>query len=155
MPESSYEIVMEGNRDGYVTFECPFCGSSFGLRADEVKNEDGYGYIDRVYCPYCGLNSDFNSFLPNEVIEQAKEIAYNWMIEQLNQTFGKMVKDTNAHRRIVKMRYKPLKKHEISELHCHEGVEEAFECKSCNHHVKVLYSTGSSLVYCPYCGVNT
>lgn len=153
MSETSFEIAMEGDRDGYVTFECPFCGSSFGLRADEVKNEDGY--MDKIYCPYCGLNNDFDSFLPNEIIEQAKEIAYNWMIEQLNQTFEKMTKDINTHQGIVKMRYKPLKKNEISEIHSHEGVEEAFECENCNHHVKVLYVTGSSLVYCPYCGVNT
>lgn len=64
--------------------------------------------MDKIYCPYCGLNNDFDSFLPNEIIEQAKEIAYNWMIEQLNQTFGKMTKDINTHQGIVKMRYKTI-----------------------------------------------
>ena len=56
MSEISFDITMEGDREGYVTFECPFCGSSFGLRADEVKNDEGT--LDKIYCPYCGLNSD-------------------------------------------------------------------------------------------------
>lgn len=41
MSEISFDITMKGDREGYVTFECPFCGSSFGLRADEVKNDEG------------------------------------------------------------------------------------------------------------------
>ena len=36
MSEISFDITMKGDREGYVTFECPFCGSSFGLRADEI-----------------------------------------------------------------------------------------------------------------------
>ena len=67
MSEISFDITMEGDREGYVTFECPFCGSSFGLRADEVKNDEGT--LDKIYCPYCGLNSDSDEFLPQEVIE--------------------------------------------------------------------------------------
>lgn len=44
------------------------------------------------YIVHIAANNDFDSFLPNEIIEQAKEIAYNWMIEQLNQTFEKWPK---------------------------------------------------------------
>ena len=153
MSEISFDITMKGDREGYVTFECPFCGSSFGLRADEVKNDEGT--LDKIYCPYCGLNSVFNAFLPQEVMKQEQEFAYNYAVEQLNQAFGKMAKSVNRRHGIVKMTYKPLKKKEVSELHSHEGMEEIFECKNCNHHVKVLYATGETLVYCPYCGVNT
>ena len=105
--------------------------------------------------PYCGLNSDSDEFLPQEVIEQAEKIVHNYAVEQFNQAFGKMAKSMNGHHGIIKMTYKPLKKKELSELYSHEGTEEAFECKSCKHHVKVLYVTGNTLVYCPYCGVNT
>lgn len=153
MSEISFDITMKGDREGYVTFECPFCGSSFGLRADEVKNDEGT--LDKIYCPYCGLNSVFNAFLPQEVMKQAQEFAYNYAVEQLNQAFGKMAKSVNRRHGMVKMTYKPLKKKEVSELHSHEGMEDFFECKNCNHHVKVLYATGETLVYCPYCGVNT
>ena len=90
MSEISFDITMKGDREGYVTFECPFCGSSFGLRADEVKNDEGT--LDKIYCPYCGLNSVFNAFLPQEVMKQAQEFAYNYAVEQLNQAFGKMAK---------------------------------------------------------------
>ena len=90
MSEISFDITMEGDREGYVTFECPFCGSSFGLRADEVKNDEGT--LDKIYCPYCGLNSDSDEFLPQEVIEQAEKIVHNYAVEQFNQAFGKMAK---------------------------------------------------------------
>ena len=82
MSEMSFKINMECDSDGYVTFECPFCGSTFGLRADEVKTEDGM--IDELFCPYCGLTKDTNAFWTKEVLQQINDIASNYMAEQLN-----------------------------------------------------------------------
>ena len=152
MSEMSFKINMECDSDGYVTFECPFCGSTFGLRADEVKTEDGM--IDELFCPYCGLTKDTNAFWTIEVLQQINDIASNYMAEQLNKLFGNMVRDTNRQHGIIKMRYTPLKKVGISELRNNDGAEVPFECDCCNRHVKVLYDAGESMIYCPYCGVN-
>lgn len=145
MSEMSFKINMECDSDGYVTFECPFCGSTFGLRADEVKTEDGI--VDELFCPYCGLTKDSNAFWTKEVLQQD-------MVEQLNKLFGDMARDTNRQHGIVKMSYTPLKKVGISELRNNDGAEVPFECECCNRHVKVLYDAGESMIYCPYCGVN-
>ena len=34
------EITIQGDDEGYITFECPFCKSEFKLRADECQNDE-------------------------------------------------------------------------------------------------------------------
>lgn len=152
MSDTSFKICMECDSDGYVTFECPFCASSFGLHADEVKTEEGM--VNELFCPYCGLTKDSGAFWPKEVVQQVCDIARNYVADQLNEMFGKLAKSTNRHRGIVKMTYKPLKKVGISKLRSQDGTEVPFKCDCCNRHVKVIYGVGESMTYCPYCGVN-
>lgn len=80
--------------------------------------------------PILWIEQRFNAFLPQEVMKQAQEFAYNYAVEQLNQAFGKMAKSVNRRHGIVKMTYKPLKKKEVSELHSHEGMEEILNVKT-------------------------
>ncbi len=107
--------------------------------------------MNEIYCPYCGLNSNRDNFYTREVLEQVKQIAINYMYEQLNKSFGDMKKSINKSK-CIKMEYKPIKKINIEGIKTDDTVEEIFECKRCNTHVKVLYCVGFSKVYCPYCG---
>ena len=63
-------IKIQGDSEGYVTFECPFCGSEFKLQAGEYQ-DDEHPFED-LFCPYCGLTRYKNAFLSHEVIEQAQ-----------------------------------------------------------------------------------
>ncbi|WP_371375249.1 hypothetical protein [Sporomusa aerivorans] len=151
MSEVTLSLKFEGDSDGYVTFECPFCESEFKLQAAEFQDEDNS--FPELFCPYCGLPSEVNTFYSSEVVEQAKILATNYMYEQLNQAFGKMSRKLNRSN-IIKMKFKPLKKINVKELKDKDTAEEIFECSACNNHLKVLYCAGVSKVFCPYCGVD-
>lgn len=152
MSDIKLSFTIQGDSEGYVTFECPYCGSEFKLQAGEYQDDDRP--FEDLFCPYCGLTKDKNSFLSHDVMEQAHALAENYAIEMLNQAFGKMAKSINGSKGILKMTFKPLKKVTTKELVDKDTVETEFRCGCCNHRVKVLYCSGASKIFCPYCGVD-
>lgn len=151
MSDTVLSITIEGDSEGYVIFECPYCGTEFKLNAGEYQSDD-FSFED-LFCPYCGLTNGKDSFISSDVIEQAKIISYNYMVESLNNSFKKMCKSTSK-KGLIKMEYRPLKKLDTKELTTTDSVESEFVCKSCEHKVKVLHYAGMSKIYCPYCGVD-
>ncbi|SMP64270.1 hypothetical protein [Anoxynatronum buryatiense] len=145
------EFSIEGDSEGYVQFECPYCESEFRLMAGEIQNEEEYYH--EIFCPYCGLADEVSNFYTREAIEHAKELAMNYMYEELNKAFGGIAKKMNKSK-LIKMKWKPLKKINVQEMRTEDSVEDEFECTSCNKHVKVLYCAGKSNVFCSYCGVD-
>ena len=65
MSDVTFTIKIQGDSEGYVTFECPFCGSEFKLQASEFQNEEEP--FDELFCPYCGLAKSLSSFYSKEV----------------------------------------------------------------------------------------
>lgn len=151
MSDLSFEIKIEGDSEGYVTFECPYCGSEFKLKADEFQSEDNV--FTELYCPYCGLVNEISEFYSKEVMEQAKVIAQNYMAEEINKMFGNMKRSVDSSN-FIKVEYKELKKINSKDLRDKDTVEEIIECPICNNHEKVLYCAGVSKVFCSYCGVD-
>lgn len=149
MSSKNFSIEIQGDSEGYIFFECPHCESEFKLACSEFQDENNE--TNELFCPYCGLNSSQDNFYTKEVIEQAKNIALNYMYEQLNKTFKDMQKSFNKNK-CIKMDFKPIQKINIEGIKTSDTVEEIFECKNCNKHVKVLYCSGISKVYCSYCG---
>lgn len=147
-----FQITIQGDSEGYVTFECPFCNSEFKLKASEYQDEEQP--FEDLFCPYCGLTTERNQFLAQEVIEQAKAIAYNHMIEKLNGSLNTMAHSVNKSKSIIKMKFKPLRRATIKELKDRDTSEVEFGCYHCEHHVKVLYCSGAAKIFCPYCGVD-
>lgn len=148
----TFSFKIQGDSEGYVTFECPFCGSEFKLQAGEYQNDEEP--IEELFCPYCGLTKEKNEFLSADVIEKAQAIAYNYMVEELNKTFKKMQKSVNRSKGLIKMDFKPLKKVATKELKDKDTTETEFLCTFCERSVKVLYCAGAAKVFCPYCGVD-
>ncbi|HBI6910132.1 hypothetical protein WHY21_14590 [Clostridium perfringens] len=151
MSDLNFEIKIDGDSEGYVTFECPFCESEFKLNASEFQNDDNI--FTELFCPYCGLTDGINKFYSKEVIEQAKAIAYNSMMEQINQMFSDFKRSVRGSKHI-KVNFKELKKVNLKELKDKDTVEEIFSCPMCENHVRVLYCAGISKIFCPYCGVD-
>ena len=145
-------FTIEGDSEGFVTFECPFCGSEFKLQAGEYQDENKP--LEDLFCPYCGLTREKTAFYSKDVLEQAQALAENYMIEELNKAFKKMSKSINKQHSIIKMKYKPLKRVETKDLKDKDSAETEFCCGNCDHRVKVLYCAGASKFFCPYCGVD-
>lgn len=148
----TFSFKIQGDSEGYVTFECPFCGSEFKLQAGEYQNDEEP--FEELFCPYCGLTKEKNEFLSADVIEKAQAIAYNYMVEELNKAFKKMQKSVNRSKGLIKMDFKPLKKVVTKELKDKDTTETEFLCACCERSVKVLYCAGAAKVFCPYCGVD-
>lgn len=143
------EFTLEGDTEGYITFECPFCSNQFKLNASELK-DDSRPHIN-LYCPYCGLDEEMCAFYTDEVKEQALLIAKNYAIEEINKSFGKMAKSF-GNNKSIKMTYKPLKKVFIPELGEVDGTEIGVECTHCKAHHKVISHSSYSVLFCSYCG---
>jgi len=76
MSEKIFELNIPADDEGYIAFECPYCGIRFKLEAEEFKTSS----IIDLYCPACGLVNQINSFYTHEVIEKAEEIAMNHIL---------------------------------------------------------------------------
>ena len=152
MDDISLSFTIQGDNEGYVTFECPFCGSEFKLLADEFQSDDEP--FSELFCPYCGLSNEVTSFYSPEVIEKAKALAMNYAIEQLNKAFDNMQRSVNRNKGFIKMTFKPLKKVNVKELKDKDTTEVEFKCCNCQHHVKAIYCAGAAKIFCPYCGVD-
>lgn len=153
MSEMTFSFTIQGDSEGYVTLECPFCRSEFKIKAGEFQNDDK-PVID-LFCPYCGLTSGKNNFYTRETLEKAQALATNYAIELINKTFGKMARNINGKNKgVIKMDFRPLKLVNVKELKDRDTTEEIFTCSCCENNVKVLYCSGVSKVYCPYCGVD-
>jgi hypothetical protein len=148
----NFTITIQGDSEGYVTFECPYCDSEFKLQAGEYQNDDAH--VEELFCPYCGLTKGKNEFLSSDVIEQAQAMDYNYMVEKLNKKFKKMQRSVNNSKGLIKMDFKPLKKIAIKELKEKDTMETEFICSCCGCKVKVFYCAGAAKVFCPYCGVD-
>ena len=55
----NFTITIQGDSEGYVTFECPYCDSEFKLQAGEYQNDDEP--FEELFCPYCGLVKEKNA----------------------------------------------------------------------------------------------
>ena len=152
MNEMIFSFTIQGDSEGYVSFECPFCCSEFKLQAREYQ--DNENPLEDLYCPYCGLTREKSSFLSSDVRQQVRTLAENYMIEEINKAFGKMKRSVNSSKGLLKMTFKPLKKVTIKELKNNDTVETEFMCSCCERRLKVLYCAGVAKIFCPYCGVD-
>lgn len=152
MSDTTISFEIQGDSEGYVTFECPYCGSEFKLQAGEYQSDDEP--FEDLFCPYCGLTREKDAFLSQDVIEHIQALVENYAIEMLNKAFGDMSKSINRSKGLIKMEFKPLKKVETRELEDKDTSETEFKCNHCNHRVKALYCAGAAKIFCPYCGVD-
>lgn len=152
MKTVTMNFTIHGDSEGYITFECPYCGSEFKLQAQEVQSDEEP--VEELFCPYCGLAKEAPAFWSNEVRAKAQALAKNYMIEELHKTLGKMARLVNHRKSIIKMTYKPLKKVYVKDIVTADTTETAFQCTCCKRRVKVLYCVGKSKIFCPYCGVD-
>ena len=145
-------LTLYADSDGFITYECPFCGSAFKLKAADVNDEEFP--IQELFCPYCGLTDSPEGFLSAEAKEALETLAHNYVARMLNQQFGKMAKDINRKRGPIRMKFKPIDLEPEKEVCDKDTPETVFRCIVCNKEVKVQTNIGIAKIFCPYCGVD-
>lgn len=144
------EIPMEIrlDNDGLLRKECPICEQQFKV----FLEDDNAPEKEKYYCPICGIPSSPDSFFTKEQIEHAADLATNYMLEQLNNTFSGFSKRFSKSKSI-RVNYKPIKKSDPRLIVETSDFEEVvLDC--CKEHIFVFAPTTYKVIYCPKCGEN-
>ena len=113
--------------------ECDFCKNRFMLHRDVYESEENISF----FCPICGLPNKINTYFIPEVLEKAQQMTMNYMLEEVEQTLGKSIKQINKSG-FIKMSMKSPKKKAEKELYTPSV--EYIKCakKCCNIDIKVM-----------------
>lgn len=140
------EIEIPADDDGFVLLECPFCGDYFKLTPSDMEDDE----VLHIHCPYCGQIGD--SYLTEEVIEVAMNMAKNFALEQIHQAFKRLEKKHKRGPITFKAGKAPRKAYESPILLIADTlVKQHYVC--CNRKAKVKPSMKIAGTYCPFCGV--
>lgn len=147
MGEALLEISIPLDKDCFIEMECEFCKNRFMLHQDVYESEDNINF----FCPICGLPNKINTFFVPEVLEKAQQMAMNYMLEELERTLGKSIKQINKSG-FIKMSMKKPKKEVEKELYIPSVDYTKCVKKCCNVDVKVKDIDKETGTYCPICG---
>lgn len=147
MGNASLEISIPLDKDGFVEMECDFCKNRFMLHQEVYESENNINF----FCPICGLPNNINTFFVPEVLEKAQQMAMNYMLEELDRTLGKSIKQINKSG-FIKMSMKGTKKEVEKELYTPSVDYTVCKKGCCNIGVKVMDIDKEIGIYCPVCG---
>lgn len=138
------------DNDGCITFQCPFCNTYFKLDAGEVQEDD----VIELFCPSCGLSSEPNKFLNEDIIERALIMAKNHMADMLNSSMKKMERQFKGSKGVTFKAGKKIKHEHEKTLYEVENELQSYEFKCCDKSGKIREIDKEVGPYCPYCGVS-
>ena len=140
------EISIPTDDDGYTLLQCPNCGTYFKATPSDIK-DDG---VLELFCPSCGLAGE--SFITENVIELAMDMAQNKAMDMIHDEFKKMERKFKKGLITFKAGKPPKKEHEDPIRSGIEALEiVSFSCCQRSSKIKpILRMTGC---YCPFCGV--
>lgn len=147
MGDLSLEISIPLDQDGFIEMECDYCKNRFMLHRDVYESEDNINF----FCPICGLPNRINTFFVPEVLEKAQQMALNYMLEELDKTLGKSIKQINKSG-FIKMSMKNPKKEVEKELYTPSVDYVKCIKKCCNIDLKIKNVDKETGTYCPICG---
>ena len=147
MGNLSLEMSIPLDEDYFIEMECDFCKNRFMLHQEVYESENNINF----FCPVCGLPNKTNTFFVPEVLEKAQQIAMNYMLEEIDKTLGKSIKQINKSG-FVKMSMKKPKKEVEKELYTPSISYTRCVKKCCNIDVKVKNIDKETGTYCPICG---
>lgn len=147
MGDVSLEMSIPLDTDEFIEMECDYCKNRFMLHYHVYESEENINF----FCPICGLPNKTNTFFIPEVLEKAQQIALNYMLNELDRTLGKSIKQFNKNG-LIKMTMRTQKREKEKELYAPS--EEYVQCEKgcCGIKIKVKNIDKITGVYCPVCG---
>jgi len=143
-----YRVELPADSEGYVSFQCPFCGYRFKLSAPEFTAAEGV----QLYCPACGLSSAPDTFTTDEVKQCALEVVKGMMAGKVNTMFDDFARRASRDNGITVKRGSRLPDRTPSPPGEPEDMTVvSFAC--CGRSAKVDSASAHVAFYCPYCGV--
>ena len=135
--------TLQSDEDGMITLQCQRCNSRFKLEGDYLNNSSE----KEICCPICGISGEIDYFWPDEMIEDAKDIAIAEAEEMLKNAF----KGLNSKYLTVKM--KPSAAHDRRLSYKNKDYDmQITSTACCNKNISLMPMDITSGYYCPYCG---
>jgi uncharacterized C2H2 Zn-finger protein len=146
MSDTTFQISIPADNDGYCLLQCPTCGEYFKVKPDDYK-DDG---VLELRCPACGLVGD--NYITEDVLELAMAIVQNYATDLIFNEFKKMERKFKGGSVKVKAGKKPKPEPESP---IRAGIEALaitnFAC--CKRSAKIKPLLQITGCYCPFCGV--
>lgn len=143
MSDTTFQMSIPLDEDGFIEMECDYCQNRFMLHKDVYESEENLSF----FCPICGLPSSTSDYLCSEVIEKAQQIAVNYMYDMINRQLGKSFKS-----KYVSVKTNKLKKEPEKELYVPINNYSLIHNQCCNVDIKVTEFDNEVGTYCPICG---
>ena len=147
MGDISLEISIPLDSDGFIEMECDYCQNRFMLHHQVYESEENINF----FCPVCGLPNRTNTFFVPEVTEKIEQIALNYMLDEVDKTIGKSLKQFNKSR-LINMSIRTPKREIERDLYTPSSVYVDCEKTCCGLKVKVKNIDKEIGIYCPVCG---
>lgn len=147
MSEKDFYISIPLDEDGFIEMECDYCKTRFMLHKEVFEDEQNLNF----FCPICGIPNSINKFLVPEVIEKAKQIMENYVLDELEKDLSRSIRKINKSG-VLKMSVKKTKR--IRERELYTPIENYVMClkQCCSIVVKVKNIDKETGTYCPICG---
>lgn len=139
------QVTIEGDIDGYMKLHCRHCDNDFKVNISEYENAE----CDDMTCPYCGLVSNRQDLIPQEIIDEAINMA---KIKAMHE-FQNMLSETFKNSKIVK--HKPARlpeKIDNINVATQDTINTDHLCPTCGKTTRVINTSSSAKIYCCYCG---
>lgn len=135
--------TLQSDENGLVTLQCDRCNSRFKVECAYLNDE----LEGDIYCPVCGIPENLNTFWPEEVIEEATQIAMMEAEEMIQQAF----KGLNS--KYIKVKTSPIKKHDRELVFKDKDYDmNSITIHCCNKEIALMPNDITAGFYCPYCG---
>lgn len=143
--DNDFVIKIPLDVDGYWSMQCPRCKGKFKA----YSNQFNEAYVTDLFCPLCGLSSNKDHFLPQEVIDHALTLVQNKAMNHLYKSMKKMSR--RMRKSLIQIDVKKPKEEELNMLKENDDLHEViFHC--CNVKLKVNFIDAMTILYCPVCG---
>ena len=146
MEETSFEIRIPCDDDGFVLLQCPHCGELFKLTAEDIESDE----VLDIYCPSCGLTGD--NFLTDDVMQLALARTGNFAMDAIFRQLQDFAKKNGGGMVQIEVETNREREPELPIRATVNALQIAF-CRDCGRKAKVSPSLVMSAYTCPHCGI--
>ena len=137
------KAILQSDENGLITLQCDRCKSRFKMECGYLNDE----LEGDICCPICGISESPKTFWPEEVIEEAKQLAMMNVEEMIQQAFK------GIDSKFIKVKTAPIKRYDRQLVFKNRDYDmNNLTVHCCNRKIALMPNDIAAGFYCPYCG---
>lgn len=137
------KAVLQSDENGLVTLQCDRCKSRFKVECDYLNFE----LEGDICCPICGISESIQTFYPEEMVEEAVQIAKMEAVEMIQQALQGL---NSKHIKVNTTPVKRCNREIVFKDKDYDMNKVSVHC--CSKDIALMPSDITAGFYCPYCG---